>query len=235
MQIVGGVDPNVPKGNYVYDAKAIRAINNAVNKQWSKGVDPNQATITKTKQPITIEIENKELTLIDDYALTSGSDLMGNKYQTDLSIWEGDEPGLELVRISNSDFSVQGEFGRAWNFLKPYRVDILMGDSVVSDGYIWKRFCTLSNLITGKTDTLVFTPDRYNYMGYSPIDTTNSEFILLMPLTDGSFELADKLGNYFTFNSNGDLSEMTLGNLREDHWVYHIDDCDPKNNPGMIW
>lgn len=148
-----------------------------------------------------------------------------------MSVWEGDEPGLELVRISNSDFNTPGEFGRAWNYLKPYRIDVLMNDSVISDGLIWKKFCTLSNLMTGRTDMLKFTPDRYNYLGYSPIDTSNSEFILLMPLTDGSFELADKLGNYYSFNADGNITAMILGNLRETHLSFDIKDCDPENNP----
>lgn len=55
IQIVGGVNPNVPKGNYVYDAKAIGAINNAVKKQWSKGISSTQSSISKTKQPINID------------------------------------------------------------------------------------------------------------------------------------------------------------------------------------
>jgi hypothetical protein len=230
VDIVGGVDINTPKGNYVYDANAIKALNNVMQAQSKSFTGSSGIDVTRSRQPINIEIAHQELTIVKDHSLTTGTDLIGNRYQTDLSLWVNEEPSLEIVRVSNKNQDIPGEFGYAWNFLKLYSVDVLDNDSVISDGFIWKRFCTITNLINGKVDTLEFTPDKYNYLGYSPIDTLNSEFILLIPNLDGTMEVADKLGNYFIFTPEGDLSEMTLGNLRKEHIQFYIPECNPSND-----
>ncbi len=234
-QIVGGVDPNAPAGNYVYDSTAITAISHAWEIFNSQNANFESVNFTSSNNAINVEINERELTIVDNYALTTNSDLMGNRYQTDLSIWSDNNPGLEIVRISNNDLGMPGDFGYGWNFMRLYKIEVMPNDSVIWNNMIWKKHCTVKNLITGKVDTLVFNPEQYNYIGYSPIYPEKSEFILLMPQTNGGFELADKLGNYFVFNHNGDLSKMTLGNMRQNHWRFNIPVCNPDKYQDILY
>jgi len=71
------------------------------------------------------------------------------------------------------------------------------------------------NLLSGREEVLSFSKDRYRIASYVPDRLEESNLIGLFPLTDGSFRLADKLGNEFQFDTDGHLAEMILaGNYR---------------------
>ena len=195
-----------------------------------------RSSVQHTNEPVEVQFFDRTVTFLNDYALTTGTDMLGNKYQTDLSLWYGNEPGMEIVRISNTDLAHSHSFGRGWKFLTPYSVEIIKHDSVEFGDYIIKKYCMVKNLITGLNDTMVFNADKYNYAGYIPVDSTRSEFILLIPFMNGSFELADKLGNTFKFNADGIMSEMILGNQRKEQFEITIENCDPETNPKIpMW
>lgn len=233
MQIIGGVDLHTSSGNYVYDDKAIDALEKSFRLSSNSNTNFSYTSnnISNINTPFSFNYDNRSLSVLPQHSNTSGKDFRGIRYQTDLSLWYGSEPGLELVRFFDSDDHSWGAFGRGWKLLVPYQVVVLMKDSVRFEDYIVKKYCVVKNLITNRTDTLVFNSKKYAYAGYIPVDTTRSEFILLIPSTDGSFELADKLGNTYAFDPYGNMTEMILGNQRGDHYQYNFEDCDPAKNP----
>lgn len=101
IQIEGGVDI-YSQGKYVYDKKAVKAINDALSKL------PENAYATSTlsydrklvrtgAEPFSFEVGKESYTVVPQHSLTSGKDRRGIRYQTDLALRA---EGLKLTEQS---------------------------------------------------------------------------------------------------------------------------------------
>ena len=117
---------------------------------------------------------------------------------------------LEIVRFYNPKFRDYGEFGRGWKLLIPYRIEP-KGNKQTKFGNLLLPFqVAVVNLLTGDKEELTFNTARYSIAGYVPDKLSNSNLVGLFILSNGSFRLADKLGNEFQFDQSGALTEMVF-------------------------
>jgi hypothetical protein len=225
LSIEGGVDlkfdPNF-RGNYVVDASAAKAISSALS---NISAQPDMDTrisvrgalkkFTHNKFSFDMPVKNKRgqiesYTVIPQHSLTTGIDLKGIRYQTDIAFKSQTGPGLELVRYFNPNIQGSGEFGGGWHLLVPYRVEKLGERRIEFLNALIPEKMVVKNLITGQTEVLSFSKDRYSIAGYVPDNLSRADMIGLFILSNGSFRLADKIGNQFQFDQEGCLTEMML-------------------------
>jgi len=82
----------------------------------------------------------------------------------------------------------------------------------------------VENLLTGEEDVLTFSTDRYSLAGYVPDKLASSQVVGLFLLSDASYRLADKLGNEFSFDQAGYLTDMAFSEEDRFHFEY-LDKC----------
>ncbi len=121
---------------------------------------------------------------------------------------------LELVRYYNPKRKEQGEFGDGWHLLIPYKIAPADTAKVPFLNVIIPKRMALENLLSGEKEVLTFSTNRYSIAGYVPDSLKVSQIVGLFLLSDASYRLADKLGNEFTFDPAGYLTDMTFS---EDH------------------
>lgn len=224
MRIEGGVDLGVT-GSYVYDAEAERAIRQAlarapaVPRPASAAAGSQAAPAVPASNSFSFQAASRDYSVLPQHSLTSGKDRRGIRYQTDLAVWNGDDPALELVRY-HVPAARDGELGDGWRLLVPYTVR--PADDATME-FLNARIparMTLENLITGREETLAFSTDRYSIAGYVPGAIASSQVVGLFLMSDGSFRLADKLGNEFHFDPAGRLTDMSFSPGHDVHFEY---------------
>ena len=224
LHIEGGVDLGI-KGQYVYDSEAVKAITAAGRKQAPQAHTPSTPVVSNAPpvsgeipaQPVSFEVGRKNYTAVPQHALTSGRDRRGLRYQTDLALRQGSQPGLELVRYFNPWRQEAGEFGSGWHLLIPYQIKPVGEAKRKFLNAVIPEKMALWNLISGQQEILTFSTNRYSIAGYVPENLARSQVIGLFPLSDASYRLADKLGNEFWFDQAGFLTDMIFS---KDHHIH---------------
>ncbi|MFQ5751840.1 MAG: hypothetical protein ACE5HI_07570, partial [bacterium] len=225
-QIIGGVDLDYNKGQYVYDQQAMDAINEAYSRlptmSTSSTSIASSPKITRTvSQPFSFDMGKQSYTVLPQHSLTSGKDRRGIRYQTDLALRMEGEPGLELVRYFNPNKRDSGEFGEGWHLLIPYRIKPADNEKVRYQNVILPKRMAFENLLSGEKEVLEFSENRYSIVGYVPDSLKSSQVLGLFLMSDASYRLADKLGNEFHFDQAGYLTEMFLGSNYHVKYEYH--------------
>jgi hypothetical protein len=220
MTIMGGVDLN-PNAQYVYDQAAMEAIQRALAAQRTTDVSAPAVNSLEQRPPVvrrvSFDLDKKSYTVVPQSSLTAGKDHRGLRYQTDVALRSSGQAGLELVRYYDPRSSASGQFGRGWHLLIPYRVK--------PDGDAKREFLNaripermvIEDLLGGRQEVLSFSADRYAAAGYVPDKVESSQVVGLFLMSNGSFRLADKLGNQFHFDPSGRMADMFLSPSPEHH------------------
>ncbi|MEZ4994621.1 MAG: hypothetical protein R2824_29645 [Saprospiraceae bacterium] len=219
IEISGGVEMTFQPGQYIYDQSAITAINQAINKHRPSHKTVSQMMLGKevaisqsSNQNFSFQFENKEYSVIHQHSTSSGVDRRGIRYQTDIALKNGIEPGLELVRYYDPNQSERfGSFGKGWHLLKPYSIELVDKDTVHFGHYIIKKRIAVVNNLSGTRETLTFNDDRFVAAAYVPNSIEESQVLALLPMTDNSLILRDKIGNEFHFDRTWNMVNMFLG------------------------
>jgi hypothetical protein len=233
LYIEGGVDLGF-QGQYVYDSEAVKAITATGRKEAPQAHTPSTPVVSNAPpvsgeipaQPVSFEVGRKNYTAVPQHALTSGRDRRGLRYQTDLALRQGSQPGLELVRYFNPWRQEAGEFGNGWHLLIPYQIKPAGEAKRKFLNAVIPEKMALWNLISGQQEILTFSTNRYSIAGYVPENLARSQVIGLFPLSDASYRLADKLGNEFWFDQAGFLTDMIFSKDHHIHLEYLRDPRD---------
>ena len=218
MTIMGGVDLNPPA-----NMCTTRQHSPPSSGHWPRArgacVRRNLRTARRTTpvQRVSFDLGKKSYTVLPQSSLTCGKDHRGLRYQTDFACRSTGQPGLELVRYFDPKRRDSSQFGRGWHLLIPYRVK--------PDGTATRQFLNaeipermvVENLLNGQPEVFAFSPDRYAAAGYVPDKIEASQVIGLFLMSNGSFRLADKLGNQFHFDPSGRMTDMFLSPSPEHH------------------
>jgi len=213
VRIEGGVEMH---GRYVLDHNAATAIQKAVSRMGRPRDDPAAPTTpgSARAQPSddrTISVEKQVFSIMPMQSVTCGIDTRGVRYQTDVAIRQGQEPGLELVRyfrpvVKGDRF--RGEFGNGWHLLRPYRIVPVGKPEIPFLNILIPAKVAVRNLITGQDEILTFDDKKYELAGYRPANMNSSRIVGLFWTVVGGMRLVDKLGNEFWFNEGLMLSEV---------------------------
>ncbi len=214
-EIVGGVDLDFKKGQYVYDQNAVAAVQ-AVLSRYSPSVSSNTRLSSPTEprglsNDLSFDLEDQSYTMVPQHSLSSGTDRRGTRYQTDIAVALKDAVGLQLVRYYDPQQTGDGIFGKGWRLLVPYRIQAKEEERVQYRNVELPAELVLRDLLTGQEETLRFSEDRYALVGYVPEREERSPVIGAFLLSDGTLRLADRLGNEFHFDGSGDLTDVLLG------------------------
>ena len=231
LQIQGGVNLAV-EAQYVMDAEAVAALQKAWAAQGgssSEGGSGGQRTTgTSTadtgsarpafapSRPVSFALHGRDYTILPQGTSSTGKDHRGLRYQTDLALRRLGKPALELVRYYNPRRQGPGLFGQGWDLLIPYRVAPANEKRRPFLNAIIPEQMVVENLLSGQKEVLTFSTDRYSIAGYVPEKISDSQVVGLFLLSDGSFRLADKLGNQFHFDPAGRLTGMYFSPKPED-------------------
>lgn len=127
---------------------------------------------------------------------------------------------LELVRYFNPARRTGGEFGAGWRLLIPFRIKPADKGTLNFLNVLLPREMEVENLLSGRSERLIFSPDRYALAGYVPERPESSLWLGLFLLTDASFRLVDKIGNEFHFDPQGYLTDLWLSEDYRMHIEY---------------
>ncbi len=211
VTIMGGVNLG-GASQYVLDAEAQAAIARARRMHGgARRSGSAAASRPEVKQSFSFKLGRQDYSVVPQHGATSGTDRRGVRYQTDLALRRGDEPSIELVRYFDPKGNREGAFGRGWDVLVPYRIRPAGENTRRFAGARIPVRMEVENLISGESDILSFSEDRYQIAGYVPAKITQSQVVGLFIMSDASFRLADKLGNEFWFDPAGALTDMRLG------------------------
>ena len=218
--IEGGVDLGV-QGQYILDPTAARALARAMSatpvRHDSKTSELAAGEIRlPIAEPCSFDFDQRSYSVVPQHSLTSGRDLHGIRYQTDLALRSGNQPGLELVRYYDPRRNEGGAFGDGWHLLIPYRIFPAGEKTRPFLNAIIPAKMVVKNLLTGEEEGLTFSEDCYSIAGYVPEKVGASQVVGLFLMSDASYRLADKLGNQFWFDPSGHLTDMVFS---ED---YHV-------------
>jgi hypothetical protein len=237
LQIQGGVNLAV-EAQYVMDAEAVAALQKAWAAQGgssSEGGSGGQRTTGTSpadtgsarpafalSRPVSFAVHGRDYTVLPQGTASTGKDHRGLRYQTDLALRRHGKPALELVRYYNPRRQGPGLFGQGWDLLIPYRVAPANEKRRPFLNAIIPEQMVVENLLSGQKEVLTFSTDRYSIAGYVPEKISESQVVGLFLLSDGSFRLADKLGNQFHFDPAGRLTGMYFSPKPEDRieWEY---------------
>lgn len=215
VRIEGGVDMS---GRYVLDESAAQAIRGTLARigQTSQAQDAAQRNAVTAAAPArsgTANVARQVFSIVPRYSVTAAKDVRGVGYQTDITVRQGTQPGLELVRYFSPAVDgvySDGEFGKGWHLLRPYRlVPIGRPETPFLNAFVPARVA-LRNLLTGRDETLIFDDKSSRLAGYYPADTQQSRIVGAFWTAAGGMRLVDKLGNEFWFGEDWALQEMHL-------------------------
>jgi hypothetical protein len=218
LTIEGGVDLRT-QGQYRIDEQAAQALREALARlpaatashgATALGAAPERTTA----EPFSFSLGQADYSVLPQHSLTSGKDRRGLRYQTDFALRGGAGPGLEVVRYFDPRRPEGGDFGQGWRLLIPYRVRPEGAATRPFLNVIIPEKMALENLLTGAREVLTFSTDRYTAAGWVPERLAHSQVIGLFLMSDASFRLADKLGNEFWFDGDGDLTDLVFGEGR---------------------
>ncbi len=142
--------------------------------------------------------------------------------------WKLIAPRLELVRYYNPELQTRAQFGNGWHLLVPFRLETEKQISLFPGNS--PEHVVLVNLLSGIREVVLQEKCEgatLKYRGNERDGLTKC----LERKADGSWVLEDILGGKFTFDHDGDLTEMTL---RENKQVKYklISKKYTKNIPG---
>lgn len=126
---------------------------------------------------------------------------------------------LDLVRFRNPGGG-ESPFGSDWQLLIPYRIEPADTAQVEFLNAMVPQQMALRNLIRGESETLTFSPDRYEAAGYVPTPEAPGLTVGLFLLSDASYRLQDKLGNQFVFDPAGYLTDIRITETQSSHIEY---------------
>jgi hypothetical protein len=234
MRIEGGVEMGI-KGQYVFDAAATKAVAKAFTQ--ARATEPGVPTPSPNPEVIVpataVPRANPVYSLVPQSSLTSGRDRKGLRYQTDIALRAGSEPGLELVRYFRNYSEGAGEFGRGWHMLVPYRITPADAARRPFLNVMAPVRMNVTNLLSGRQETLTLDEERYTIAGYVPQDLGATQVVGLFPLTNATFRLADKLGNQLQFDEAGCLTDMFLGPEYHVHYGWARGPTEAIARPGI--
>jgi len=221
FRIEGGVD--MP-GRYVLDQTASTAIQQAVARLAvlpSSRTTHGEADISRSQVSTdnSFELDKHSYSVVPQHSLSSGKDIRGIRYQTDIAVRNGNQPGLELIRYFRPVTAAgpdEGEFGKGWHLLIPYRVVPVGKPTIPFLNVAVPEKMVVRNLLTGSDEILIWDDSTYELAGYRPADVRTSRIIGLFWTVAGGLRLVDKIGNEFWFNEGLMLSEM---HFSEDYGV----------------
>jgi len=151
-------------------------------------------------------------------------DLLGPKRASELKPFMKkfaySKTNLEIVRFYNPDIPGTGEFGSGWRLLVPYDIRPEGRRTRKFRNILLPEKMAVVNLLTDEKEVLTFNTDRYDLVGYVPDKVENSQLVGLFLISDGSFRLADKLGNEFHFDQSGHLTDMIFSENSHIHLDY---------------
>ena len=134
----------------------------------------------------------------------------GDVVQTDLALWNGLRPELELVRLYAPERRSRAEFGNGWHLLMPYAVEHVRDTVVELDGRTLPAELVVHNLLTGVSESLTLDSERYGLVGWLP-RAEGSPLVGAFLLEDGGVRLVDRVGAEFQFAASGELTRLHLG------------------------
>lgn len=211
IEIRGGVDLAVAPSaaSYVIDEEAAAALERAVA-LYGQPEAPGPSLLPR--RTVVVDAPEDRVAITPARDLVVASSVVGeDRYHTDLAFRRGGEPGLELIRYHDPDY--RGgvvSFGNDWHLMLPYRVAPASEARIPFLNAFIPDAMVVTNLITGREETLGFSDERYDIAGYVPDDVEISGIVGLFLLSDGSLRLVDKLGAEFQFDPEGFLTDMIL-------------------------
>lgn len=223
LRIKGGVNLKTDS-QYVYDRKAVSAIREAMLRmpsvtQHTTRRAADEGTVRRVPSRFSFDVGQHSYSIVPQHSLTSGRDHRGIRYQTDLALRQDGDVGLELVRYYNRHNHKNGEFGKGWHLLIPYRVKPADDAKREFLNVNIPQRMVIENLCTGDQEVLTFSADHYAAAGYVPKEVESSQVVGLFLMSNASFRLADKLGNQFHFDQAGSLTDMYLS-PHPDHHIH---------------
>ncbi len=229
LRIQGGVNLGV-QAQYVLDTEALAALQQAWQRQAggaASAADGQVVSDTRVpavsrhdltpSRPVSFAWGGRTYTVVPQGTASTGRDHRGLRYQTDFALRRQGKPGLELVRYYNGQRQAPGLFGPGWDLLIPYRVAPANEKRRPFLNAIIPEQMVVEHLLSGQKELLSFSTDRYGIAGYVPEKIADSQVVGLFLLANGSFRLADKLGNQFHFDGAGRLTGMYFSPRPEDH------------------
>jgi hypothetical protein len=220
LHIEGGVDLGLPTSDnhYVFDRETIDALKKASDTNQSPAGKHDQLSIKRGI--IDGGVDSYSVVPPTDVTLSGGT-THGDIFHTDATLYVGSEPGFELTRHYNPDLSTFSTFGGGWHLLVPYRIEPVKGKTVPFKNVVVPARIHVRNLLTGTSEILKFDPEKYGVGGYIPPAPDETITIGVFLMSNGTFRLADKLGNQFRFERDGNLSDMKLAGWYDVSYKYH--------------
>ena len=122
VTIEGGVELGF-QGNYVYDEKAVTAINTAmadrdVSRTTTSSLTMDRSIKKVSAKPFSFDLGDTQFTVLPQHSLTSGTDRRGIRYQTDIAVRDA---GLMLTKDGLDDLYPIFYNRTLYKNLKPYR------------------------------------------------------------------------------------------------------------------
>ncbi len=127
---------------------------------------------------------------------------------------------LELVRVCDASWPAHGQFGQGNALLIPYRIQPAGTAKTEFLNAVIPQQMILENLISGRDETLTFSADKYEAATYLPPEPQSSRTVAILLLSDASYLMIDKLGNQFTFDPAGRLTDMCFAPAHRSHIEY---------------
>jgi len=213
-----------------YDAATVAAVENMMSQIPAVGMHTtglpgavNQVRRVPTR--FSFDLGSQSYSVVPQHTLTSGKDHRGIRYQTDMALRQNGRPGLELVRYYNPRNREEGEFGKGWHLLIPYRVKPAGEKTTEFRNLVIPQQMVVGNLCTGEKEILSFGKDHSAGVGYVPDKPESSQAVRLFLMSNASFRLTDKLGNQFQFDRGGHLTDMFFSSNPGHHLhVEYVDD-----------
>ncbi|MFW6155492.1 MAG: hypothetical protein ACOC95_09770 [Planctomycetota bacterium] len=215
VTIEGGVDLAVGTADaeWVVDTTARTVFDRPTTLVADAGAAPNAPATVPARIRLGSDRTLSVVSALDVSPSVSSSD-PARPYGTDVAIRRGGQPALEVARLHTG--RTGGAFGDGWDLMLPLAI-APAGETTVDYANVrLPRTMVVTDRMTGQAERLVFNADRYRIGGWLPDEPDATITVGLFPMTDGSFRLADKLGNAFSFDPAGRFTEMTLlGDYRQ--------------------
>jgi len=213
IRIEGGVDL---AGRYVLDQSAAAALRKSIaSGSRSKASGGGTALPPSELAPSSFSHGRSAYSVIPQHSMAGGKDRNGTRYQTDISVRDGNRPGLELIRYfqpNSAGDRVGAEMGNGWRLLIPFRAyPIGPSNQPFNIGQVPEKW-RIRNQLTGRDEVLTLDTQVYAQAGYRPQDMQKSQFVGMFWTLDWRLRLADKFGNEFWFDGAGLLHEMHFSN-----------------------
>ena len=216
----GGVEMQLDKiiqnkNSYQYDA-SLAAAETSIRTDLSDSENKNKPVVFSANDTSYTVASENTLKLFSTPADgdTIQTDLgLVDKYNeknngSDVEEWKLVAPRLELVRYYNPEITTNAQFGRGWHLLVPFRLETETKVPLADVQYAPKKL-VMANLLSGIQEVLCRDRSTSNPLRYVPEEKSGlTESLVRHP--NGAWKLNDRLGSVFTFDRDGDLTQMVL-------------------------